>query len=100
MAAEYGLRAGSVWAIGTDEPVTPRQILDLIGCGRRNEGPVMVGESNVDPRALETVSRETGIPIFGMIYSEELGAEEGAGGTFLGMLAWNLKTIYSGLAGE
>lgn len=100
MAAEYGLKEGYVWAIDTDEQGTPRQILDLISFVRRHDVPVMFAESNVDRRALETVSRETGVPIFGTLYSDELGAEDGASGTFLGMLVWNLETIYSGLVGE
>lgn len=100
MAAEYGLREGYVWAIDTDEQGSPQQILDLIRFVRENDVHVMFMESNVDPRALETVSRETGVPIYGKIYSDELGRPGEAGGTLLGMLQWNLDTIYAGLTGQ
>lgn len=97
MAAEYGLREGYVWAIDTDEQGTPQQILSLVRFVRENAVPAMFLESNVDPRALETVSRETGVPVAGKVYSDELGRPGGAGGTLLGMLKWNLDTIYAGL---
>lgn len=97
MAAEYSLREGYVWAIDTDEQGTPQQILSLIRFVRNNDVRVMFMESNVDPRALETVSRETGVPIYGKVYSDELGRPGEAGGTLLGMLQWNLNTIYAGL---
>lgn len=97
LAARYGLREGYVWAIDTDEHGTPRQILDLVRFVRTNNVPVLFLESNVDPRALETVSRETGVPIYAKIYSDELGVPGEGSGTFLGMLEWNLHTIYNGL---
>lgn len=100
VAARYGLREGYVWAIDTDEHGTPRQILDLVRFVRTNDVPVMFLESNVDPRALETVSRETGVPIYAKIYSDELGVPGEGSGTFLGMLEWNLYTIYNGLMGR
>lgn len=100
MAAEYGLREGYVWAIDTEEQGTPQQIMNLIRFVRDNDVSVLFMESNVDPRALETVSRETGVPIYGKLYSDELGSAGEQGGTFLGLLEWNLKTIYAGLMGH
>lgn len=99
MAARYGFREGYVWAIDTDEQGTPRQILDLVRFVRSNQVPALFLESNVDPRPLETVSRETGVPIAGKIYSDELGRPGDDGATLLGMLEWNLHTIYNGLMG-
>jgi len=100
MAAEYGLREGYVWAIDTDEQGSPQQILDLIRFIKEHEVMALFLESNVNPRALETVSRETGVPIAGMVYSDELGKPHEAGGTLLGMLRWNLDTIYEGLMAQ
>lgn len=100
MAAEYGFTEGYVWAIDTDEQGSPRQIVDLIQFVRKSGVEALFIESNVDPRALETVSRETGVPIVGIVYSDELGKSGEESGTFLGMLQWNLKTIYGGLAGD
>ena len=73
LAARYGLREGYVWAIDTDEQGTPRQILDLVRFVRANDVPALFVESNVDPRALETVSRETGVPIYAKMYCGRAG---------------------------
>lgn len=100
MAAQYGLREGYVWAIDTDEQGTPQQILALVRFVREHDVPALFLESNVDPRALETVSRETGVPIAGKVYSDELGRPDEAGGTLLGMLQWNLDMIYEGLTAQ
>lgn len=100
MAAQYGLQEGYVWAIDTDEQGTPRQILSLVRFVRQNNVPALFLESNVDPRALQTVSRETGVPIAGKVYSDELVRSDEAGGTLLGMLQWNLDVIYAGLRGD
>lgn len=100
LAARYGLREGYVWAIDTDEQGTPLQILDLVRFVRTNNVPALFVESNKDPRAIETVSRETGVPIYAKVYSDELGVPDEGSGTFLGMMEWNLQVIYSGLTGR
>lgn len=100
MAAEYGLKEGYVWAIDTDEQGSPQQILNLIRFVKNNNVHAIFLESNVNPRALETVSRETGVPIVGKLYSDELGRPGDVGGTLLGLLKWNLDTIYEGLMGN
>ena len=78
MTSRYGLEEAFVWAIDTEENGTLEQIKNLVDKLRKLEPPVLFLESNVDPRPLETVSRETGIPIFEeAIYSDEIG-EKGA----------------------
>src|SRR5690606_19435444 len=99
LAARYGLREGYVWAIDTDEQGTPLQILDLVRFVRTNNVPALFVESNKDPRAIETVSRETGVPIYAKVYSDELGVPDEGSGTFLGMMEWTLQLIYSGRTG-
>ena len=83
---------------------------DVKGCADKRETERMAAAAEaeaakiraglVDPRALETVSRETGVPIYAKIYSDELGVPGEGSGTFLGMLEWNLHAIYNGLTGR
>lgn len=93
MADRYGLDAGYIWAIDTDEQGSPEQINALVALIKDREVPVLFVESNVDTRPMETVSRETGSPIFATIFSDELGA-----GSYLGMLRHNITEINAGLA--
>lgn len=97
MAKTYGLREGYIWEIDTDEHGTPMQLLNVISFIKRNNVPVLFVESNVDPRPMETVSKETKVPIFAKLYSDELGASNTPGATYIGYLNWNIDRIYEGL---
>lgn len=97
MVDTYGLTAGYLWAIDTDEQGTPIQITSLIKFVNDNEVPALFVESNVDPRPMETVSAETGVPIKGRLFSDELGHPGMAGDTYLKFLRHNLNEIYEHL---
>lgn len=96
--AEYGLKEGYIWAIDTDENGSPDQIKSAIAFVKKNNPPVLFVESNVDRRPMETVSHETGIPIYNpAIFSDELGKPGQEADTYIGYLAYNLKHLYNGL---
>src|SRR5690625_1650269 len=93
LAADYGLREGYLWEIDTDEQGTPQQLASLIRFVRENRPAGLLVETNVDVRPMETVSRETGVPIVGRIYSDELGPEGSPGEAYVSYLAYNLETL-------
>ncbi len=98
MAETYGLTPGYIWEIDTDEQGTPAQINALVALVRSTGVPVLFVESNVDPRPMETISAETGTPIHGKIFSDELGTPGGDGESYLKMLTFNITQIHAGLA--
>ncbi len=98
MTEEYGLTPGYIWEIDTDEQGTPEQINNLISLVRETGVPALFVESNVDRRPMETISAETGVPIHGVIYSDELGTPESSGRSYLEMLKHNITVIHEGLA--
>lgn len=101
MTARYGLKEAFVWAIDTEENGTPEQIKNLVDTLRELQPPVLFLESNVDPRPLETVSRETGIPIFEeAIYSDEIGQKGDEVDTYKKFLEHNIRIIEEGLKGD
>lgn len=97
LAADYGLNEGYLWEIDTDEQGTPRQIRSLIEFVRNHRVNGLLVETNVDPRPMRTVSAETGVPIVGEVYSDELGPPGSPGETYLGYLEHNLKMIVAAL---
>lgn len=98
MTYRYHLNEGFIWAIDTDETGTPDQIQNAIRFVQENKPKVLFVESNVDTRPMETVSNETGVPIYNTpIFSDEIGKKGEPGDTYLKFLEHNLKHIYQGL---
>lgn len=93
LARDYGITEGYLWEIDTDEQGTPRQIASLIEFIRTHEVHGLLVETNVDPRPLRTVASETGVPIVGKVYSDELGPAGSPGETYLSYLEFNLQQM-------
>lgn len=101
LAAEYGLTEGYIWAVDTEENGSPDQIKNAISFVKENQPQVLFIESNVDSRPMQTVSKETGVPIYSpAIFSDELGRSGQEADTYLTYLEYNLKHIYNGLMGK
>src|SRR5690625_499142 len=98
MADRYDLKEGYIWAIDTEENGTPSQVKSLINFIEENDPPVLFIESNVDERPMETVASETGLEIFGEIFSDEIGKPGEDGDTYVTFLKHNIDVIYDGLS--
>lgn len=95
MTKEYGLKEGFIWALDTEDTGSPEQIKSLVDFVERNNVEVLFIESNVDPRPMETVSEQTGVPITEKpIISDEIGAVD----TYLDYLEYNINLIYDELS--
>lgn len=99
MTESYGLREAYIWEIDTEELGTIEQIKDLISLLRVEKPPVLFVESNVDPKPLQTVSNETGIPIYReTIYSDEVGKKGSPVDSYIKFLEHNIRIIEDGLS--
>ena len=100
MAKEYGLKEGYIWAIDTEENGSSEQMKDLLNFIKENQPPVLFLETNVDKRPMTTVSKESGVPIYGPIYSDEIGIPGSEVDTYEKYLNYNIKQIYEGLTSQ
>lgn len=101
MADHYGLKEGFIWAIDTEENGSPDQIKNLVAFIKENNVPVLFVESNVDPRPMETVSAESGVPIAEkQIYSDEIGNPGDDIDTYVKYIEYNMELIHEELSKE
>ncbi len=98
MNKEYDIEEGFIWAVDTDETGTASQIKDLSRFIKEKDVEVLFLESNVDPRPMQTVSKETNVPIFkDKVYSDEIGQKGSAVDTYEKLLTHNLSVFMEGL---
>ncbi|RST71771.1 zinc ABC transporter substrate-binding protein [Siminovitchia acidinfaciens] len=99
MTDHYGLKEGYIWAVDTEENGSPKQIKSLVSFIKEHNVPVLFIESNVDPRPMETVSKETGIPFSKKpIYSDEIGKPGDEVDTYVKYLNYNINLIHDELS--
>ena len=94
----YGFRTEGIWELNAHEEGTPRQIQRIVDLVTEEDIPALFVESTVDRRYMETISRETGVPIAGTIYTDALGPPGGEADTYLGMMRYNMDLFRNGLS--
>lgn len=46
---------------------------------------------------MQSVSRDSGIPIYGTVFTDSIAEPGQDGDSYYAMMKWNLETIYNGL---
>ncbi|MCL2855999.1 MAG: zinc ABC transporter substrate-binding protein [Defluviitaleaceae bacterium] len=96
-AAAYGLYVAYIWELNAEEEGTPEQMLNLINIINGSNIRSLFSESSIDPQYIEQISAETGVPVFGMLFTDSLSEPGNVAGTYYEMMRFNLETIYAGL---
>jgi manganese transport system substrate-binding protein len=93
----YNMNTAYVWEINSENQGTPQQIKSLVDFIKQGNVSALFVETSVDPRSMETVSKETGVPIKGKVFTDSLGKPGEDGDSYKEMMEWNTKTVIKGI---
>ena len=94
----YQIPSSYIWEINTEEEGTPEQLKTLIDQLRESEVPALFLESSMNPKPMQSVSNETGIPIYSQIFTDSLSEPGTKGDSYYAMMQWNIDQIVQGLS--
>lgn len=98
LASDYNISEGYIWAIDTDESGSAEQIRNVVEFINNNDVRYLFLESNVDTRPMQTVSHQTGVPIYPIrVYADEIGVKGSIVDSYEKFLRHNLDVFYKGL---
>ncbi|HEX7126343.1 MAG TPA: zinc ABC transporter substrate-binding protein [Thermodesulfobacteriota bacterium] len=98
LAARYGLHQVPIQGLSPEAEPTPRRLAELVAFVKRRGIRYVFTETVVNPRAAETLARESGAGTLVLHTLETLSqAEVAQGKTYLGVMAENLRALATGL---
>lgn len=96
----YQIPSAYIWEINTEEEGTPAQITSLVDQLKVSDVKALFVESSVNKKPMQSVSKDSGIPIYAEIFTDSIAELGNPGDSYYNMMKWNLEKIYAGLAGE
>ena len=100
----YGIEVAGIQGISTASEAGVSDIRRMVDVVVERQVPAVFIESTINPRTIQAVvdaaaQRGHAIRIGGQLYSDAMGAPGTAGGTYIGMLVENTRTIVEALGG-
>ncbi len=100
-AARYGFTVvGWVYTLAPEAEPPARRIVELVEKIRRERVPALFVDVTLNPRIVERLSQETGVPIAGALYIDSLGEPGSGAGSYSGMMRANVDLLVRGLGGD
>lgn len=89
----YGIRVMALQGISTDAQPQTKDVIELVRAVRTHNIPAVFIETSVNPKMLEQIARDAGTRIGGELFSDSTGPPDHEGGTYPGMVRYNVRTF-------
>ena len=87
-------------SLATAAEPSAKDLAELSATIRREGVRAIFAESSVDPKLQKALAEEAGIRLGAPLYGDTLGPADSPGGTYLGMMRWNMDAIVAGITAE
>ena len=97
-AERYGFEVvGWIFTLAPEAEPSARRIIELIERIQADKVPALFVDLTLNPKLMEQISRETGVPISGALYIDTLGAPGSGADSYVGMMRANVHLLVEGL---
>jgi len=98
--AAYGVHFMAPRGLNTEAQASAAAVARLITQIRRSGARAVFVENISDPRLVQRIAAEAGVPVGGRLYSDALSAPGGEAGSYLQLIRHNARAIARALQGE
>ncbi len=99
-AARYGFEVvGYVYTLAPEAEPPARRVVELVAKIRAAGVPALFVDTTLNPKIMNRLSQETGVPIKGALYIDSLGRPGSGAETYSGMMRANTEILARGLGG-
>lgn len=98
LAKDYNLEIYSPYNTGNEHEVSAKNLKSVIEQVRKEKIKAIFAEANSTDSTINTISKETLVPINGVLYSDKFPTDNASIKTYYDLLKYNIETIYKALA--
>jgi ABC-type Zn uptake system ZnuABC Zn-binding protein ZnuA len=99
-AARYGFRViGWIYTLAPESEPPARRMTELVERIRHERVPALFVDLTLNPKLMQRLSQETGVPIRGALYIDSLGKKGSGADSYIGMMRANVDLLVTGLGG-
>ena len=88
---------GWIFTLAPEAEPSARRIIELIERIRAEKVPALFVDMTLNPKLMERISGETGVPIQGALYIDTLGVPGSGADSYVGMMRANVQLLAAGL---
>lgn len=94
---DHGIHFLSPQGVSTESEASAADVAGILREIKKNHAAAVFAENISNPRLVEQIASEAGLPVSGVLYSDALSGTEGPAATYIDMMQHNASTLVSAL---